>query len=172
MDFDNELFAEELRRRIRLLLSLRNMSMAAVSRGAGLSNNSLKDFMNGRKQSVSLMTFLAWTRALDVPYQALIDGAGYVIDGDYDPFAESNMVDEERDEERLLRMKAAKNLKFLRLSLGKSLADFAKEARIFKGKKPDTAMIEAFEAGEKLIPPMSAMRLSEAFGFSVDDIYS
>lgn len=172
MEIDNELFTDELRNRLKILLSLRNTSITSVSKDIGDKGNALKFFLNGRTQKVSLTQFLAWARALDVPYQALIDGAGYVIDKDYDPFAERHMVDEEKDEERLLRLKASKNLKFLRVSLGKTLEEFAVEARYFKGKKPDISMIEAFETGEKLIPPMIAMRLSEAFGFSVDDIYN
>lgn len=172
MDLDNELFTQELRKRFSVLLALREMSISTVSKAANDKGNAFKFFMSGRTQKMSLTLFLRLARALDMPYQALIESAGYTLDNSTNPLSEAIMVDEKKDDERLLRTRAAKNLKFLRVSVDKSLEEFATEARLFKDGEPDASMIEAFEAGQKLIPPMTAMRLSEAFGFSVEDIYA
>lgn len=171
MKFDDDLFSDELRRRLRVVLKSKSMSMAEVSRSGGGQEDSLKEFLNGRKKSVKLSTFLGWARALDTPYNVLIDGIGFVYD-DFDPYDESHIVDESKLGETELRLNAAKNLRFLRGVGGHSIEDFAAATGCVKDGLPDVDLYRAFESGEKMIPPMIAIRLSGEFGFSVEDIYS
>ena len=154
------------------------MSRAALPK----NSTALKEFMNGRTQNISLVTFLAVSRALDIPYMALVDScpsqgtladraAALTASPDFDPHDEKYIVNEALLEEQQLRITAAANLKFLRSAVGASLKDFAAAAKCFKDEKPDVSLLRKFESGEKLIPPMTALRLSEEYGFSVDSVY-
>ncbi len=171
MKFDDDLFSDELRRRLRVLLKTKSISMAQVSRYGGGHPDSLKEFLNGRKKSVKLSTFLAWARALDTPYNVIIDGIGFVHDN-FDPYAESHILDETDSDQVELRFNAAKNLRFLRGISGHSAAEFAAATDCIKDGVPDVDLYNAFESGDKMIPPMIAIKLADKFGFSVEDIYA
>ncbi len=179
MNVENKEFIEILRARLRLVLKVKNMSMASVSRASGASEASLKDFMNGRKNNTTITTLLGWARVLDIPYTALIG-----------EFSSNNMVgvDEttailgETDAQDVgyaykhgpmegyteigLQRKAGENLRFVRMALGLSVDDFAKPAFIA------IEVLTDYELGKEMVPPLVVVRLCKAFNFSVDDIYN
>ncbi|MGB6229483.1 MAG: helix-turn-helix transcriptional regulator [Litorimonas sp.] len=171
-NYDEGQFIDDIRHRLRVLLRIRGKSMQSVSLEAGGSDASLKDFLSGRKKTMRLTTFLGWARALDTPYAVLIDNAGY--GGVFDPHNEAAMVDESKLEEVELRRRSGRNLRFLREALGLSQSELAEAARVFKGEVagvPDAELVEAWETGRKMIPPLSAMRLTESLGILADEIY-
>lgn len=169
--FDDTLFAQELRRRLKLVVDWKGVSMAHVSTEAGGSATSLKDFIAGRKQSPKLETFLAWSRVLGVPYNIFIDGIGYDLNAHPDFNIDSEGLKSLAPAARVIRIQSARNLKFLREALGKTRMDFAAAAST-DGEAPiSVALIEAYETGEEEIPQMVALRLSKAFGFGLDDLY-
>jgi transcriptional regulator with XRE-family HTH domain len=204
----NEDIIAHLRDRLKLLLSLKNMSMVAVSRAAGVDENSLKEFMSGKKNNTNITTVIGWACALDTPITVLLEGFNPVDEEGFDDFdtpntgaegysdnilmshegfssrgevytdqpihddvsaQNSRTIDDE--DERILRRKAGKNLRFIRCALGKSHMDFAIIAQNTEEGEGEISLIYDYEQGAILVPPLAVVRLSRAFGFSVNDIY-
>ena len=164
MNFDKDLFIEDLRRRLKRLISYKGFTGAGLSKAAGQNTSRLRDFLNGRSEDVYLSALIEWTQVLDVNIATLVDGIGLDLEDQPDPQQETTEIGQERSALSLRDRIIGRNLRYWRLVLRKPQKDVA----AILGVQPQD--IANYEAGLKSLDAQQIINIADEFGLQHTDI--